>query len=106
MVAILFLLITLFASLKFRIYGTGLVVLILSFIISMESVEKHPFCGLLVVVSLAILFQRLSVREMKTGRFLPDSNAYPVRTKVVRWLLISGIICRLMITVLERGGWW
>lgn len=107
MVATILLVLTiLFVSLKFRIYGTGLVVLTLSFITSAESVEKYPFYGLVVVVSLAILFQRLAVREMKAGRFLPDGNAHPVRANVVRWALIFGIVCRVMITILKRVGCW
>ena len=96
----------LFVSLKFRIYGTGLVVIVLFFIISAGSVESSPFYGLAVVVSLSILFQRLSVREMKAGRFVPNRNEHPIRASVVRWVLIIGIACRIMITFLERLGCW
>ena len=96
----------LFVSLKFRIYGTGLVVIVLFFIISAGNVEMSPLYGLAVVVSLSILFQRLSVREMKAGRFLLDRNEHPIRVSVVRWVLIIGIACRIMITFLERFGYW
>ncbi len=102
----LFVLTILFVSLKFRIYGTGLVVIVLFFIVSAGSVERSPLYGLAVVAALSILFQRLSVREMKAGRFLPDRNEHPIRVSVVRWVLIMGIACRIMITFLERLGYW
>jgi hypothetical protein len=103
---ILLVLTILFVSLKFRIYGTGLVVIVLSFIISIEGAEMSPFYGLVVVASLAILFQRLSVREMKAGRFMPDSGTHPLRARIVRLALFVGIACRVIITILERYGYW
>jgi hypothetical protein len=96
----------LFVSLKFRIYGTGLIVIVLFFIISAGSVEMSPLYGLAVVVSLSILFQRLSVREMKAGRFMPDSGTHPLRARIVRLALFVGIACRVIITILERYGYW
>ena len=102
----LFVLTTFLVSLKFRAYGTGLIIITIYLIYSLGSGERCSLDRLVAFVSVVILLQRLSVREMKAGRLFPDREKHPVRAGIVRWVLIIGIACRIMITILERLGYW
>ena len=102
----LFVLTTFLVSLKFRAYGTGLIIITIYLIYSLGSGDGYSLDELVAFISVVILYLRLSAREMKAGRFIPDRDKHPVRAGIVRWVLIIGIACRIMITVLERLGYW